>query len=139
MSSPLKVSTAPTPESKFSEIEALIPKLRVATDYLNEREQTLSEKQLLSREPDELFFDSTAEAQFDLSIPTTHAEKLALIKELVVAITDPSKCLTTNSSNAAQIEAVAWALLQLMIDIHHRGWSVAFSDPKQRDDVCLSM
>jgi hypothetical protein len=26
-----------------------------------------------------------------------------------------------------------------MIDIHQRGWSVALSDPKQRDNVCLSM
>jgi hypothetical protein len=105
-------------ESKFSEIEALIPKLRAAADYLNKREQGLPEKQLPSRKPTELFFDSATEAQFanadiidhwappksDLTIPTTHADKLALIRELVTAITSTSNCLTTNSTDAAYQE-----------------------------------
>ena len=79
---------------------------------------------------------------------------MALIKDLVAAVTDTSNCLTTNAEDAAyperwepnvtfyhgsQIEAVSWALLQLKIDVHQRRWSVALSDPKQRDDVCLSM
>lgn len=155
-------------DSKFPEIEALIPRLQAAADYFNEREQTLPEKHPQTQKSTELFFDSAAEAMYanldtidhwappksNPSIPTTHAEKVALIKELVSAIMNTDNCLTTNSDDAAyqerwgpnstfyhasQIEVVAWRLLQLMIDIHQRGWSVTLSDPKQRDDVCLSM
>ncbi|KAJ4399072.1 hypothetical protein N0V91_009683 [Didymella pomorum] len=61
----------------------------------------LPEKQPLSRKPTGLFFDSAAEAQYanadiidhwnppkhDATIPTTHVEKLTLIKDLIAAIT----------------------------------------------------
>jgi hypothetical protein len=116
----------------------VLPQLQEAAGKLNKWEETRPQEQVESRSSSGLFFGSVEAANAanmitfwdppanDVTIPTTQADKEAVVKDFVVAIKNNKGCLTLGTERQAfktrwadgavffkesAIEAVAWRIL----------------------------
>ncbi|KAJ4319239.1 hypothetical protein N0V94_004028 [Neodidymelliopsis sp. IMI 364377] len=153
-------------KSKHETIKRVLPQLQEAADKLNKWEETRPQERVESRTSSGLFFGSVEAANAanmitfwdppanDVTIPTTQADKETVVKDLVVAIKNNKGCLTLGTERQAfktrwadgaiffkesAIEAVAWRIFQLAIDVHQQGWTEPLSEPKMREDIYYSM
>ncbi|KAJ4991151.1 hypothetical protein SVAN01_03279 [Stagonosporopsis vannaccii] len=155
-------------KSKYPEIAKVLGKLQRAADILNERSdlEPATYPHLPARNG--LFFTNTQEAESvnkityweppanDNTIPTTQAEREAWVVKLLVAIRNNEGCLKTNNDkdssafvrrwgndagyySTTALEATAWKLEQLGLDVHQQGWLDAIPEPKLREDIYYSM
>ena len=154
--------------SKYPEIMAVMARLQEAAQKLTEWENSKPAVQPLLPAPNGLYFSSILGANAynnitywdppvnDSTIPTTQAARENLVIELLSDIKNNKNCLKTNEQKDSQsfqnrwadganfyaapaLEAVAWRLSELAIDVHQQGWVEPLSEPKLRDDIYYSM
>ncbi|KAJ8118694.1 hypothetical protein OPT61_g381 [Boeremia exigua] len=155
-------------QSKFSEIQDVMEKLQAAADQLNARDDIEPADYPHPPYTNGLYFTSAQAAAAvnmitywepptdDDTIPTTQAEREAWVIRLMASIKNNRGCLKTNEQKDSQsflrrwadgatffpataVEAVAWKILQLAIDVHRQGWANPIPEPKLREDIYYSM